>query len=87
MLLEKALGDVCLDVEAVDEGAVVAVQDLEEELDGGVLLELEALADGARCVEHDADAEGKIGLLSEAKDLLRGDGRRRAGRSSRAAGR
>ena len=64
----EVLGDVGLDVEAFDEGAVVAVEDLEEELDGGVLLELEALADGAAGVEHDADAEGKIGLLREVED-------------------
>ena len=64
----EVLRDVGLDVEALDEGAVVEVQDLEEELDGGVLLELEALADGAGGVEHDADAQGQIGLLVEAED-------------------
>ncbi len=79
----EVLGDVGLDVEALDEGAVVEVEDLEEELDGGVLLELEALADGAGGVEHDADAQGQIGLLSETEDGERADGRRRAGRSSR----
>ena len=64
----EVLGEIGLDVEAFDEGAVVAVKDLEEELDGGVLLELEALADGAGGVEHDADAEGQIGLLLEVED-------------------
>jgi hypothetical protein len=64
----EVLGDVGLNVEAFDEGAVVAVKDLEEELDGGVLLELEALADGARGIEHDADTQGEIGLLGEAED-------------------
>ena len=49
-IVGEVLREVGLDVEAFDEGAVVAVKDLEEELDGGVLLELEALADGAaRC--------------------------------------
>ena len=64
----EVLGEVGLDVEAFDKGAVVAVEDLEKELDGGVLLELEALADGAGGVEHDADAQGQIGLLGEAED-------------------
>ena len=67
-IVGEVLGEVGLDVEALDEGAVVEVEDLEEELDRGVLLELEALADGARCVEHDADAQGQIGLLLEAED-------------------
>ena len=61
----EGLGDVGLDIEALNEGAVVDVQHLEEEFDGGVLLELEALADRAGSVEHDADAEGEIGLLLE----------------------
>ena len=56
------------DVETLDEGTVVEVEDLEEELDGGVLLELEALADGAGGVEHDADTQWEIGLLSELHD-------------------
>src|SRR5207248_8379131 len=43
----EVLREIGLDVEAFDEGAVVAVKNLEEEFDGGVLLELEALADGA----------------------------------------
>jgi len=64
----EVLGDVGFDVEAFDEGAVVAVEDLEEELNGGVLLELEALANGAGGVEHDADAQGEVGLLGEAED-------------------
>ena len=64
----EVLREIGLDVEAFDEGAVVEVKDLEEELDGGVLLELEALADGAAGVEHDADAQGEIGLLGEAED-------------------
>jgi len=68
----EVLGDVGFDVEALDEGAVVTVEDLEEELDGRVLLELEALADGAGGVEHDADAQGEIGLLGEAEDGSRG---------------
>ena len=68
----EVLGEVGLDVEALDEGAVVAVEDLQEKLDGGILLELEALADRAGGVEHDADAQGEIGLLLEAED---GDGR------------
>ena len=63
----EVLGEIGLDVETLDEGAIVDVEDLQEKLDGGVLLELKALADGARGVEHDADAEGKIGLLLEAK--------------------
>ena len=67
----EGLGDVGLDVKAFDEGAVVAMEDLEEELDGGVLLELEALADGGAGVEHNADTERKIRLLLKAKD---GDG-------------
>ena len=71
-VIGEVLGYVGLDVEAFDEGAVVAMEDLEEELDGGVLLELEALADGAGGVEHDADTQGKIGLLSEAEDSERG---------------
>ena len=45
-LFGEALGDVGRDVEAFHKGAVVEVQDLQQELDGGVLLELEALADG-----------------------------------------
>src|SRR6185312_190490 len=64
----EALGNVGRDVETFDEGAVVDVENLEEELDGGVLLELEALADGTGGVEHDADAQGKVGLLGEAED-------------------
>ena len=67
-VIGEVLGDVGFDVEAFDEGAVVAMEDLKEELDGGVLLELEALTDGAGGVEHDADAQGKIGLLGEAED-------------------
>ncbi len=80
----EVLLDVGLDVEAFDEGAVVAVEDLKEELDGGVLLELEALADGAGGVEHDADAQGQIGLLGEAEDGDGGTADRREGRSFRA---
>ena len=64
----EVLREIGLDVEAFDEGAVVEVKYLEEELDCGVLLELEALADGAAGVEHDADAQGEIGLLGEAED-------------------
>jgi hypothetical protein len=71
-VIGEALGDVGFDVEAFDEGAVVEVENLEEELDGGVLLELETLTDGAGGVEHDADAEGKIGLLAEAEDSFGG---------------
>jgi len=64
----EVLGDVGFDVKAFDEGAVVAMEDLKEELDGRVLFELEALTDGARGVEHDADAQGEICLLGEAED-------------------
>ena len=68
----EALGEVGLDVEAFDEGAIVEVEDLEEELDGGVLLKLEALADGAGGVEHDADAQRQIACEGEVADA---DGR------------
>jgi hypothetical protein len=71
-VIGEVLREIGLDVESLDEGAVVEVEDLKEELDGGVLLELEALADGARCVEQDADSQGEIGLLGEAED---GEGR------------
>ena len=63
-VVRETLLHIGLDVEAFDEGAVVAVQDLQEELDGRVLLELEALADGAGGIEHDADTQGQIGLLA-----------------------
>ena len=64
----EVLRKVGLDVKAFDEGAVVLVEDLGEELAGGVLLELKATADGGAGVEHEADAEGQVGLLSEADD-------------------
>src|SRR5215469_16219812 len=67
-VIGEALRDVSFDVEAFDEGAVIAVHDLEEELDGGVLLKLEALTDGTGGVEHDADTEGQVGLLLESED-------------------
>ena len=66
LLVKPCVTSVC-DVEAFDKGAVVAVQDLQQELDCGVLLELKALANGAAGVEHDADAERQIGLLGEAR--------------------
>ena len=66
-VVSEVLGDISLDVEAFNKGAVVAVKYLKKELDSGVLLELEALTNGTRGVEHDADTQRKIGLLGEAE--------------------
>jgi hypothetical protein len=68
----EVLRDVGLHVKALDEGAVVRVQDLEQEVDGGLLLKLKALADRAGGVHHDADAQRQVGLLLEADHALRG---------------
>ncbi len=63
----EALSQVGLDVKALYEGEIAAMQYLMQELDGRVLLELEALADGTGGVQHDADAEREISLLGEAE--------------------
>src|SRR6185503_720406 len=60
-----SLGNIGRNIEPLDEGSVVEVQDLQQKFNGGVLLELEPLADGAAGIEHDADTKRQIRLLGE----------------------